>query len=304
MQRHYWIGFVRRLVCLLALALTVVSCKASIVDEANKQMGSDLSDSTLSDLPESEDTAVPGDTTEPSDTAEGSDPAEVSDAADPDPGDESDVSSSNDPEPGPSEGFGEISGLCGFLELEVRQQLEPIMIMNGIDFFDDPYDATDLELLTEGGQEIISDGNAGGSSLLSEVFSFEVLARCEQAELLKTETEIIYDDPAGKKTDLMVRIGQSILGVSVTRAVGFPREDPYTVQTAQGLLEQKLSGVNSSTANMSDEDTWSKQILHIVAYADEHAASLEAAYELLTDEIRADTVVIVTVSYGEDAFLY
>jgi hypothetical protein len=304
MQLHHWIGSVRRFVFLLALALTVVSCKASTGDEDNTQAGTDLSDPTLSDLPDTEDSTVPADTTEPSDTDEASEPDEVSDATDPGPGDESDTSCPNEPETGPSDGFGEISGLCGFLDLEVRQQLEPMMIMNGIDFFDDPYDEADLELLTEGGQEIISDGNAGGSSLLSEVFSFEVLARCEQAELLKTETEIIYNDPAGKKTDLLVRIGQSILGVSVTRAVGFPREDPYTVEIAQGLLEQKLSGVNSSTANMSDQDYWSKQILHIVAYEDEHAASLEAAYGLLTDELRSDTVVIVTVSYGEDSFLY
>ena len=144
----------------------------------------------------------------------------------------------------------------------------------------------------------------GGSSLLSEVFAYEVLARCEDALLLKTETEILYNDPAGKKTDLLVMIGESKLGVSVTRAVGFPREDPYTVERAQSLLEQKLSGVVSSTANVSDEDAWTKQILHIVAYADEHALSLQTAYELLEDDFRSDTVVWVTVSHGEDEFLY
>ena len=139
---------------------------------------------------------------------------------------------------------------------------------------------------------------------MSEVFAYEVLARCEDAQLLKTETEIVYNDPAGKKTDLLVMIGQSRLGVSVTRAVGFPRDDPYTVERAQGLLEQKLGGVVSSTANMSEEDFWTKQILHIVAYADEHAVSLETAYGLLSEDIRSNTVVWITVSHGDDEFLY
>ena len=205
---------------------------------------------------------------------------------------------------GPLPGFGEISGACGVLDLMTRQQTEPFLIQSAIDFGDDPYDDSDLNLLTDGGREIISDGNAGGSSLLSEVFAYEVLARCEDAQLLKTETEILYEDPAGKKTDLLVMIGESRLGVSVTRAVGFPRDDPYTVQRAQDLLEQKLDGVVSSTNNVSEEDAWAKQILHVVAYAHEHAQSLEAAYELLSEQTRSNTVVWVTVSHGDDGFLY
>lgn len=301
----------------LALGLSAAVACHGVADEHDAaQDGSDVSDSSSSESSDTDESdlaledaadpaepSVPGDDPDAADSDEPTDSSESCDPADPDSTDESDPSEV-EPPTGPSPGFGEISGLCGFLELGVRQQLEPIMVLNGINFDDDPYDEEDLLLLTQGGQEIISDGNAGGSSLLSEVFSFEVLARCEQAELLKTETEIVYDDPAGKKTDLLIRVGQSVLGVSVTRAVGFPRDDPYTVETAQSLLEQKLSGVNSSSANMSEEDSWSKQILHIVAYADEHAASLETAYPLLSDEIRSDTVVIVTVSYGEDEFLY
>ena len=69
--------------------------------------------------------------------------------------------------------------------------------------------------------------------------------------LLKTETEIVYTDISGKKTDLLVTIGGIKWGVSVTRAVGFPRDDPYTVERAGQLLEQKLSGVIASTANVT-----------------------------------------------------
>jgi hypothetical protein len=297
MQRSIFMSY---FLVFIVFSWTVAACSQTDTPDSVQHEQADSSDVDASASGGTDETGLPGNDAEPSEPGELSDPADGSDS---EPSDESDPAGC-EPSGGASPGFGEILGLCGFLEPEVRQQLEPMMVINGIDFSDDPYDEEDLLLLTEGGQEIIADGNAGGSSLLSEVFSFEVLARCEQAELLKTETEIVYDDPAGKKTDLLVRVGQSVLGVSVTRAVGFPREDPYTVETAQALLEQKLSGVNASSANMSDEDTWSKQILHIVAYADEHAASLETAYELLSDEVRNDTVVIVTVSHGEDGFLY
>ena len=39
--------------------------------------------------------------------------------------------------------------------------------------------------------------------MYSEVFAYEWLARCEQATLLKTETEIVYD-VVGKKADILV----------------------------------------------------------------------------------------------------
>ena len=257
--------------------------------------GEQVEDASDASLDESNE-ATPS---EPSD--ESSNPVDDNDE------EQSDASSPEETEDpvddGPLDGFGEISGDCGILDLMMRQQAAPFIIENAIDFSDDPYDELDLAELTDGGREIISDGNAGGSSLLSEVFAYEVWPDERSAVLLKTETEIIYNDPAGKKTDLLVMIGESKLGVSVTRAWGFP-EDPYTLEQAQGLLEQKLSGVVSSSANVSDEDAWSKQILHIVTYADEHALSLQAAYELLSDDFRSNTVVWVTVSHGDDEFLY
>jgi hypothetical protein len=207
-----------------------------------------------------------------------------------------------DVEPGPA--FGEIDGACGFLDAAVLAQSEPGLFLNRIDFGDDPYDEADFCRLSEGGREVITDENAGGSSLLSEAFSFEVLARCEAATLLKTENEVVYTNPMGKLTDLLVSIDGQKVGVSVTRAVGFPRDDPYTVERARDLLEGKLEGVLASSENVSDEDRWVKQILHVVAYGEGHAESMETAWGQIDDAIRADTVVIVTLSDGEDEWLY
>ena len=201
----------------------------------------------------------------------------------------------------PADGFGSILGHCGLITAEELNSDEPLFLRNSIDFGTDTLDET---LLTTGGQEIISDGNLGGSSVLSEVFSFEVLNRCELAVLLKTESEIVYDDPDSKKTDLLVEIDSTQVGVSVTRAYGYPPEDPYLESDAEVLLNGKLSDVLISTAAVSNEDGWHKQILHILAYEPRHADSVYTAWSNLDHSITADTIVVVTVTEGEDSFIY
>ena len=69
-------------------------------------------------------------------------------------------------------------------------------------------------------------------------------------------------------------------------------------------MEDKLSDVLLSSANVSAEDAWIKQVLHVVAYASEHADQVEEAWELQTDEVRADTIVFVTVTEGDDEIIY
>lgn len=203
----------------------------------------------------------------------------------------------------PREGFGAISGSCGVLDDELTSG-ESYFVENVIDFGDDPYDEADESRLTEGGREIIADGNAGGSSIYSEVFAYEVLQRCELAALLKTENEVSYTVSDTSITDLLVEIDGLKIGVSVTRAVGWPREDPYTVQQATDLLTDKLQDIQESSANVAAEDAWTKQILHVIAYEPQHADSLETAYGQLDTSVVADTVVFVTVSDGDDGFLY
>jgi hypothetical protein len=209
------------------------------------------------------------------------------------------------PEPAvPLPGFGEISGACGVLGVNELTDESPYLFVNHLDLGDDPYDDDELELLTPGGQEIWNDGNAGGSSIYSEIFAYEMLYRCELAVLLKTETEVEYTVPDSKITDLLVEIDGVRIGVSVTRAVGWPRDAEWTPAQAAVLLEKKLEGIIDSSSAVAPEDAWEKQILHIIAYADQHAASLEAALAGIDPGITQDTIVIVTVSDGDDGFLY
>ena len=204
---------------------------------------------------------------------------------------------------GAARGFGAISGECDVLDDELLSGA-PSFFANAIDFADNAFDESESDELTEGGQEVLADGNAGGSSLLSEVFSFEILERCENATLLKTETEVETIDPQGSLTDLLVDIDGIKIGVSVTRAIAFPFDAPYSVEQARELLDQKLQGVLDSSANVAAIDEWHKQILHVIAYSDEHRAALESAFVDVDATLKADTIVYVSVSDGDDLFLY
>ncbi len=201
----------------------------------------------------------------------------------------------------PLSGFGSLSGDCNVLDAELTSA-DPALFASEIEFAV-PYTKADLSTLSPGGRQVIEDDNAGGSSVLSEAFAFELLQRCELADLVKTENFIVYDTP-GKITDLLVSVDGVKLGVSVTRAVAFPFDAPYTVADARGLLEDKLADILESTANVSAADRWQKQVLVVVAYAPEHGMSLAAAWQQVAPAMAADTLVWVMVSNGADEFLY
>jgi hypothetical protein len=199
--------------------------------------------------------------------------------------------------------LGTISGECGDIDMAEILSADDFVFVNTIDFEMDPYDPEDFDRLSLGGQKILTDGNAGGSSIFSELIAYEVLFRCEMAELLKTETEVTYTTQ-GKITDLLVQIDGYKLGVSVTRAVSFPRTSPYTVERAESLLTGKLGDILLSTANVAPADAWEKQILHVIADEQAHVTSLQTALMNIPEATRADTIVVISVSEGADDFIY
>jgi len=172
---------------------------------------------------------------------------------------------------------------------------------SAIDFGDVGYD---YDLLTPGGQQIADEGGLNDGSLQSEIVAYEVLARCDMAALLKTEGTIVYKNPMGKKTDLLVELDGLKVGVSVVRAIGFPKDDPYTVAQAETILKKKLSDIVISSDNVAPEDAWVKQILSVVAYGPMHVESILTAYEGLDPAITADTILVVSVTNGDDLFIY
>ena len=200
-------------------------------------------------------------------------------------------------------GFGVYSGMCGVLAQMQLTGPTPQLFTDTLTFPRAYMDPADRGLLTPGGRHLAETPNAGGSSGLSEIFAFEELAHCEMASLLKTETEIVYDT-AGKITDLEVLIAGHKIGVSVTRAVAFPFGQPYTLTAASTLITRKLQDIQASTMNVSAADKWDKQILAVLAWDDQAADIVTQAWTAADAQTKADTIVVVTVTAGDDTFIY
>ncbi len=92
----------------------------------------------------------------------------------------------------PLDGFGALTGDCDVLDAELTGP-SPALFNARLDLPSGPPEAA---ALSEGGAEILADGNLGGNSIWSEVLTHEVLYRCEGAALLKSEGEIVYDTEA------------------------------------------------------------------------------------------------------------
>ncbi len=201
----------------------------------------------------------------------------------------------------PLDGFGTIMGACGVLDdAELTGQM-PLHSESSLDVAAMMFDYGERSI---GGKKVHDDDNLGGSSLYSEVLAYEMPYRCELADLLKTEAEIAYTDAQGKKTDLIVSIDGHRIGVSVTRAVSYPPEQPFPASKAKELLDKKLAGVLASSANVAASDAWQKQVLLILAYGDEHGDALEQAWAQVDAATKADTLLLVTVTHGDDDFIY
>lgn len=147
-------------------------------------------------------------------------------------------------------------------------------------------------MISNSAQKIRDVPNAGGSSVISEVLSFEFLSKSVKAQLLKTEMEIVYFPEGGSITDYVCTINNQKVGVSVTRAMKY--RGHYTEEDAHHLLTKKLKGVIQ--ANKNSMEKWSKQILHVWTPNKHTANIITMVYYQLSDSIRSNTIVIVTTS--------
>ena len=198
----------------------------------------------------------------------------------------------------PLDGIGDITGDCNVISLPEDSGL---WVHNTLNFGTEVFDEA---LLSHGGYELFEAGTLGGSSIHSEVMAFEVLHRCEIAFLVMTEGEIEYSDDSGKKTDMLVEIDGLNVGVSVTRAFKWGDDAIFTEEDAYTLLSRKLEDVLLSGSNASESNSWSHAILHVITYDPSYVASLEAAYATLPATLTNETIVVITVTDGDDDFIY
>ncbi|CAG8630701.1 8514_t:CDS:2 [Paraglomus occultum] len=149
--------------------------------------------------------------------------------------------------------------------------------------------------LGEGAAKMLTLPNAGGTSMLSEVFSCEIMERILGVELSKTEMEVRYRFSNQPMTDYLVKLRHKIsvtIGISVTRAYAYKKR--YTSQDARALLKKKLTGISSSTKNIIGDRVW-KQILHIWCPDGHTAKMVKRAYSKMKEVHATNTVIVLSV---------
>lgn len=115
-------------------------------------------------------------------------------------------------------------------------------------------------------RRMLETPNAGGTSILSEVMSMELMQRLLGAKMSKTEMELAYSTSHTPITDysciLPAMNGQppKRIAVSVTRAMAYQRK--FRTADAKRLLTKKLRGVFYSNQTLANEPI-ERQILHI-----------------------------------------
>jgi len=294
----------------LVLALAPNTGCSSQVEPSSSNDAQDASTTDAADGGDNGDVAAP-DTTQQDvarpdagvDGSDGDGDGPEAEAGPDDAGAEPEADATGDDAPAcvPLDGLGVVACSCNAIDDAVWNSSTPLLLQNSVDLGTTGWDPAQL---TPGGQKIVADGNLGGSSVESEALAYDVLARCEFATLLKSEGEILYTDNGGKKTDELVSIDARKVGVSVTRAYHYPPTDPCTPAEAQALLTKKLGDIPLSAANAAPSDAWERSILAVVAVTQQCADVYAQQWGQLDAALKGDTIVVLTVTDGEDSAIY
>ncbi len=162
-----------------------------------------------------------------------------------------------------------------------------------ITYFDQIKKFKEMELSRDS-LRILLTPNAGGNSIVSEVLSFEMFKKYFNAHLLKTEMEVEYFPEGGSINDYVMKIFNTVIGVSVTRAMKYPFDEAFTIQDATNLLTKKLKGIVQSSKNSMEH--WNKQILHVWVMNEYTCNSMLIAWSELSRQLKTNTVLLITVA--------
>lgn len=209
-----------------------------------------------------------------------------------------DSGSKTDANVAPGDILGTLTGSCGLVKTYLTATTSTY-VKNALEF--KTGDVYDKSTLSDDGDIMFDTPNAGGSSVESEIMTFEVLRACEGAKLVKTETEILYSPPddAGPSsiTDILVSIDNTKIGVSVTR-VYKPSNQTLADKDVKDLLVKKLEGINRSSVRVLPADKWKKQILSIWTANKAATDAVDRVVPTLDASLKADTIILVTQAKG------
>lgn len=152
----------------------------------------------------------------------------------------------------------------------------------------------------------ITVDNAGGKSDVSEMYSIDYFASVYGATetILEKEVQMFFDF---KMVDFISTIDGHRVGVSVTRAMGFPSPDTFTPAMAAKLLYKKLYGLIVARNGVVKSQSFYKSILHIWCQDARIADMLQEAFANLDDDdygLDIKGVLILQLTVCDDRQIY
>lgn len=143
--------------------------------------------------------------------------------------------------------------------------------------------------------------NAGGKSEISEALSVEYMCQTFGASNVVPEMDIQYWIDY-KMADYIITIYGNRVGVSVTRAMGYPTANDFDENDASRLLRKKMYGLIVARNSTNDEHSFFKSILHIWCQTKRIADLLTNAYLQLEQDLRDDIIVACTITSSKFVF--
>lgn len=120
--------------------------------------------------------------------------------------------------------------------------------------------------------------NAGGNSSISEMMSIELYSRIFDATDFLFEMQINYRYEYNM-VDYICSIDNKRVGVSVTRAMGYPREYNFDSTSALRLLRKKLHGLIIARNSVNKKQRFFRSVLHIWCQSSRIANLINKAYK-------------------------
>ena len=148
--------------------------------------------------------------------------------------------------------------------------------------------------------------NGGGKSNISEMMSIEYYIRSFGAKKILFEMEIDYKIDY-KMVDYVCNIKNFRIGVSVTRAMGYPKPTNFTYHQALRLLHKKLYGLIIARNAVCKNHSFKKSVLHVWCQSLRISKLIKKAYSSFNiNDYGLDIkgIVILHLSVCSDSYIY
>ena len=171
-----------------------------------------------------------------------------------------------------------------------------------LDIFTDVYVLPKYIDLCQEAKRSLEVNNAGGKSEISEMFSIDYFSTFYNAHSIILEKEVDYW-ASYKMVDFICTIENQRVGISVSRAMGFPNETNFTQEMASNLLYGLIVARNC----VDESHAFDKSILHIWCQSQRIANCLPVAFSNLNNdgyELNVEGCLLLQLTICSDYQIY